>query len=95
MSDLIFICPNCKKKFTEIIQKVIGIQVLLHDFKKERFRFLELIRLDHLQFKCPGCNKRIPPSLEDEILEKMRKETRIKMVKTGIRMVKTGSGIDA
>lgn len=76
MSELKFICPNCEKEFTKIFHKVKVFQTLIIDFELDIFEVMKLFQTEgeHLEFSCPGCNKKIPSPLEKEILAKMNKE---------------------
>ncbi|MBA7619750.1 hypothetical protein ES703_27091 [subsurface metagenome] len=73
MSDFKFICPNCEKELTKIIHKVKTIPTILIDFEADIYKFLEISKDEHIEFRCPECDIKILPPLENELAEEINK----------------------
>ncbi|GAI30870.1 unnamed protein product [marine sediment metagenome] len=74
MSDFKFICPNCEKELTKIIHKAKGTCTVLINFKIDGYKYLKLDDLEHIEFRCPECDIKILPPLENILIGQIRKE---------------------
>lgn len=73
MSKFKYTCPNCKKELTKIIHKVKTIPTILIDFEDKTYKFLEISKDEHIEFRCPECDIKIPSPLENELAEEINK----------------------
>jgi len=73
MSKFKYTCPNCKKELTKVINKMITIPTILIDFEDDTYKFLEISEDEHIEFRCPECNVKIPSLLENELTEEINK----------------------
>jgi len=71
MSKFKFICPNCKKKLTKILNIVKTIPTILIDFEDDTYKFLEISEDEHIEFRCPEYKIKIPSPLENELIEEI------------------------